>query len=1534
MADNETTLKLKADISDLKKQFQQAQRTVRSANAEFQAATVGMDNWAESADGLQAKVNQLTSVLGAEETKLNNLQEQYNKTAQLMGENSVGAQELLIRLNKQKVAVANVSAELQKWQTSLDNVGKENTDVVSVMQKQEAELAELKDEYTKVVFEQGKNSAAAKELKEEITQLSGALSKNKEGYSLARKEADKLDKSLDDSGDAADKASEGFTVMKGALADLIAEGIQAAADALFDMTKELLNAEGAYKNFQAQTGKTADEMSEFKEQINEVYKSKLGESLDDVADAMAKVAQNTKETDPTKIKELTENALILRDTFGYEVQESMRAVNMLMDQFGITGDEAFNLIVQGAQNGLDKNGDMLDSINEYSVHYKQMGYDADDFFNSLANGTEAGTFSVDKLGDAMKEFGIRTKDTAESTTEGFELLGLNATQMRKEFAKGGESAQKATKKTIKALFAMEDEVKQNQAGVALFGTMWEDLGKEGVKALLETEGALSTTKKSMAEIKELRYDDVMTQLEALGRQIQVDILLPVIEKGLPQLKEGIKWVSNNINTLVPIVATLGAAMATAFVVNKVALFVQSIQSLITVMKTLTTVTNVQNAATKGAAASQAALNATNPFGWVALAITALTALIPLIINLVSDSTDLAAEYAKLSGEEKKLRDETNKLTDAYNDWNESKNKTIANTSSEFAYYNELKNELSDIVDENGKIKKGYEDRATVITGILSEALGIEIEITDGVIQKYGELKQSIEQVITAKKAEAMLNALEQDYITAIQNKTAALQNYTANQKLLTEQTGELNTAKAELDRLMDEGIVGYAEANGMLVDSIDTQRAYEKELENARQKVHGLNEKVAEQIRTTEESEETYLGYISTIENYEGVTAAIVSGDTKKITASLLLLEKGFITAENGTEKSLERQTENYKAELANLKQAIKDKTPGVTQEQVNQMEALVKKSEAELKKFAPKAEEQGEKGGESFGEGIENKKETVKKDAEKVAEKAEEGLEEADAESTGEDLIDGFSKGMENKEESLWTKAWNLGKSALGAIKDAIDSNSPSKEAMKIGGFFTEGLGIGIENGAEEIANTVGNLADTMLGEFESDKIYDSLIDSVEEAYDDRLDAIEKALADEVKAFKKKQEKETKILDEAIDRELRHHEQAHQRKLALIDEEYTEKLKLVDEETYSKIKAIEDEIAGIEATTEEEEKALKEAEQQKRIAELEQRIREAETIEERREAETELAEYKAELARAQLLEERQLRIDNLKAEREKIEENAEAEKAAIQEEYDKQVEFANAGYDATIETLEKQWEARRENLETEQEAALDNLQERHDKYLENVKKQQDAELESLKLLKEEALAMLDEIAAEQQAKAEAFREMISGWSKNWNVAGSEEVGEDVSTGFSNGVNSGGSIARKAGWRIGTAALDGLRESTDTHSPSRAAMAIGEFFAQGLGLGIEEGEDGVIKAIKDLAADIAETLNKELDFKTDLLSPLSADVGELTGRSFKSNAIAGESKNVTNVTNFYQTNNSPKALSRIEIYRQTKNQLNFAGGVK
>lgn len=128
----------------------------------------------------------------------------------------------------------------------------------------------------------------------------------------------------------------------------------------------------------------------------------------------------------------------------------------MMDNFGISGEEAMNLIASGAQNGLDYSGELLDSISEYSVQFGKMGLDAEDMFAIFQKGAESGAFNLDKVGDAVKEMSIRVVDGSDTTREGFELIGLNADEMSAKFAAGGEMAKEAFNETIDALAAMED----------------------------------------------------------------------------------------------------------------------------------------------------------------------------------------------------------------------------------------------------------------------------------------------------------------------------------------------------------------------------------------------------------------------------------------------------------------------------------------------------------------------------------------------------------------------------------------------------------------------------------------------------------------------------------------------------------------------------------------------------------------------------------------------------------------------------------------------------------------------------------------------------------------------------------------------------------------------------------------------------------------------------------------------------------------------------------------------------------------------
>ena len=198
---NDTTVKFKADISQLKAAMQQASRAIKVANSEFKASTAGMDKWSSSAQGLQAKLKQLNSVLKAQKTQLSLAEQELEKTKAVYGENSAATDRARIKVNNYKAAIAKTEKDLNKYEKELEDVTKESKDMANA---------------------------------------------------------------VDDSAEAAERAKEGFTVMKGALASLVADGIRVAIRAVKELATETFNAganfEAAMSQVEAVSGASAEQM--------------------------------------------------------------------------------------------------------------------------------------------------------------------------------------------------------------------------------------------------------------------------------------------------------------------------------------------------------------------------------------------------------------------------------------------------------------------------------------------------------------------------------------------------------------------------------------------------------------------------------------------------------------------------------------------------------------------------------------------------------------------------------------------------------------------------------------------------------------------------------------------------------------------------------------------------------------------------------------------------------------------------------------------------------------------------------------------------------------------------------------------------------------------------------------------------------------------------------------------------------------------------------------------------------------------------
>lgn len=301
---NDTTTSLGINVSEFKRGLQDATRQIKLANAEFKAASAGMDKWSDSTTGVQAKIKQLESVLDAENKKLDVQKQRLIEVEREQGKNSAAADELRISIANQQASIAKTEKSLGYYNNKLSDLQKSENEaktatgqLTSTIDAQQKELDELKQKYANVVLEQGKNSKEAKALGAQISALSGNLSDNKQKLSDAESAADQYDNSLKETGKAADDAGEKVNNFGGVVskigvavtATLAAVGAAAiaAGKKIWDMASET-----------AKVGDTIDKESQ-KLQISAENYQKLsyaaersGMSIDDLSKGMTNITKS------------------------------------------------------------------------------------------------------------------------------------------------------------------------------------------------------------------------------------------------------------------------------------------------------------------------------------------------------------------------------------------------------------------------------------------------------------------------------------------------------------------------------------------------------------------------------------------------------------------------------------------------------------------------------------------------------------------------------------------------------------------------------------------------------------------------------------------------------------------------------------------------------------------------------------------------------------------------------------------------------------------------------------------------------------------------------------------------------------------------------------------------------------------------------------------------------------------------------------------------------------------------------------------
>lgn len=409
-----------------------------------------------------------------------------------------------------------------------------------------------------------------------------------------------------------------------------------AAGALGAGLAGAMDASAANTKLAAQLGLTKDEAAGIGKTAGEVYSAGFGDSLEGVNDALRSVIQNmdVHELSGDALKGLTEAALNLASAFGVDVADSTRAAGQLI-RTGLVKDatEAFDLITAGFQAGVDKSGDLLDTLNEYATQFRKLGLDGTTATGLLSQGLQAGARDSDIAADALKEFALRVTAGGSATDAAYQSIGLAGKQMTADVAAGGERAESALQKTLDALRGVKDPVTQSAAAVALFGTQAEDLGaalyamdpKTAVDALSSVGGAADAMGKTLNDNASANLTSFTRQISQAFVTVAGTYVLPIVEK-----------IASALSTLLgPALALIGGFLLSTVIpaLSKFGTWVQQNSTWLGIVAGVITAVFLPALIAMGV---QATINAARVVaGWVLMQTTAVLALVEQSIAVVA-----------------------------------------------------------------------------------------------------------------------------------------------------------------------------------------------------------------------------------------------------------------------------------------------------------------------------------------------------------------------------------------------------------------------------------------------------------------------------------------------------------------------------------------------------------------------------------------------------------------------------------------------------------------------------------------------------------------------------------------------------------------------------------------------------------------------------------------------------------------------------------------------------------------------------------
>ena len=835
--------------------------------------------------------------------------------------------------------------------------------------------------------------------------------------------------------------------------------------------------EQAMKQVAAVTGAGTEEMDAMSDSIQKIYTSGIGKNLEEVAGAAALVKQQFGDMDSSTLEQITQDAIAMSGIFGTDLNETLRGVNALMNNMGLSAEEAFDYIAKGTQNGLDKSGELSDNLAEYSQIWEQAGFSAEEMFSILQNGLDSGAYNLDKVNDFVKEFSISLSDGR--IEENVDKFSLGTRNLFAEWQNGKASQKDVFNSIISDLSNMTDQ----QEALSIASSVWSALGEDNamkvITSLNNVNDTYSDVKGTMESIEEINYDNFADKTAALKRQVEMDVIIPITQKYMPKIEKAIDYVSEHLDEIVEHAKPIAAGIAAAFAVKKIVDFGTT---TVNTVKTIKTAFQI--------------LNASNPLGWIALGIGAVVSVGSV---LIADAKKKAQEWkdhledvrdsaAKIPDEVQKSIEKTQECTQAWEEMHQKISQDGMVEDSDYEAVNQLKDSLMALINADGTIKTGQEEKVQSLIDQLDEYSYTGLTVSDGLIQKNGEVVNSyskiagaIDEVIDKQHAQNYLDMLGEASKQAQQERPALLQ-------AVTEQNQELQAKKEERQQIIDEmaqfkldNTYTLTDINGK-TESIWNDTDASKTYDEMREKLNGVNDSIQTLSTTYYESTTQLEKGADAMHAYKEAAEAYASGDLDTITQAFSDLQNNVLTASTATAEQLKAQEEEARTHYETLKQMAEEKPGSVLAEDLNDAKRLAEDAAVELE---IKTGEHADNAGKTFLDTLSASGMSEGEKLDALNRYIEERLNNGDnlnkiAQDIGLDYDSGFATGITDNAGMVEEAVKALGKVAEAHLRISIDSHSPSKLSKSIGGDWDEGFAIGIEEGIPDVSTASADMANT----------------------------------------------------------------------------------------------------------------------------------------------------------------------------------------------------------------------------------------------------------------------------------------------------------------------------------------------------------------------------------------------------------------------------------------------------------------------